>query len=61
MPRLFVLKIRGDPLPTFNAEVAAPDVDMVSLTEEQEESVGMWLAKNGGGSLHKRQIGSIMT
>lgn len=33
--------------PTFNAKVAAPDVDIGTLTEEQEESVGVWLAKGG--------------
>ncbi len=37
----------GGSKPTFNARVAAPDVDMVSLTEEQEESVGVWIGKGG--------------
>jgi hypothetical protein len=37
----------GGVLPTFNVKVAAPDVDMGTLTEEEEETVGVWLAKEG--------------
>lgn len=37
----------GGTPPTFNAKVAAPDVDLESLTEEQEESLGLWIAKSG--------------
>ena len=39
------------PWPTFYVRVAAPDVDVAPLTaaadEEAEESVGVWLAKDG--------------
>ena len=35
------------PLPTFNAKLAAPDVDMSPATEAQEESVGVWVPKGG--------------
>lgn len=37
----------GGTPPMFNAKVAAVDVDMTSVTEEDEESVGIWLGKNG--------------
>ena len=37
----------GGTHPTFNAKVAAPDVDPEYLNEDQEESVGIWIGKSG--------------